>query len=94
MLSIRYICFHAKLTQTTPAVVNLRGKHRKIATEVVRLLASRFYVFPCPDREERLVATSPVLPDSYVVSTSRIPDRRMILAGYRLADLLTRIVEN
>ena len=66
MLSIRHICFNAKLTQTTPAVVNLRGEHHKIAAEVVRL-ASRVYVFPCPDREERLVAASPVLPDGYVV---------------------------
>jgi hypothetical protein len=35
---------------------------------------------------------APVLPVGYVVSASRIADRRMILAGYRLADLLTRIV--
>jgi hypothetical protein len=27
----------------------------------------------------------------YIVSASRIADRRMILAGYRLADLLTRV---
>ena len=31
-----------------------------------------------------------VLPGGYVVSASRIADRRMILAGYRLADLLAR----
>jgi hypothetical protein len=30
-----------------------------------------------------------VLPVGYVVSASRIADRRIILAGYRLADLLT-----
>ena len=34
------------------------------------------------------VAAAPVLPVGYVVSASRIADRRMILAGYRLADLL------
>jgi hypothetical protein len=27
----------------------------------------------------------------YIVNASRIADRRMILAGYRLADLLTRV---
>src|SRR6266850_3672978 len=39
-----------------------------------------------------MVAAAPVLPGGYVVSASRIADRRMILAGYRLVDLLTRIV--
>ena len=34
------------------------------------------------------VTPAPVLPAGYVVSASRIADRRMILAGYRLADLL------
>jgi hypothetical protein len=42
-----------------------------------------------------MVATAPVLPAGYVVSgRSRIADRRMVLAGYRLEDLITRIVEN
>jgi S1/P1 Nuclease len=38
-----------------------------------------------------VVAAAPVLPAGYVVSASRIADRRMILAGYRLADVLTRL---
>jgi hypothetical protein len=33
-------------------------------------------------------------PVGYVVSASRIADRRIILAGYRLADLLTWVVGN
>jgi hypothetical protein len=37
---------------------------------------------------------APVLPVGYVVNASRIADRRMILAGYRLADLLTRLLGN
>jgi S1/P1 Nuclease len=41
-----------------------------------------------------MVAGAPVLPAGYVVSGSRISDRRMMLAGYRLADLLTRVVQN
>jgi hypothetical protein len=35
-----------------------------------------------------MVAAAPVLPAGYVVSASRIADRRMILAGYRLVDLM------
>jgi S1/P1 nuclease len=38
-------------------------------------------------------AAAPLLPVGYIVSASRIADRRMILAGYRLADLLTRITQ-
>ena len=37
-----------------------------------------------------MVAGAPVLPAGYVVNASRIADRRMILAGYRLADLQMR----
>jgi hypothetical protein len=39
------------------------------------------------------VAAAPVLPAGYVVSASWIADRRMIVAGYRSADLLTRITQ-
>jgi hypothetical protein len=41
-----------------------------------------------------MVAAAPVLPVGYDVSASRIADRRIILAGYRLADLLTRLLGN
>jgi hypothetical protein len=41
-----------------------------------------------------MVAAAPVLPVGYVVSAKRIADRRAILAGYRLADLLMRVVGN
>ncbi len=40
------------------------------------------------------VAAAPALPAGYVHTASRIADRRMILAGYRLADLLRRITQN
>jgi hypothetical protein len=40
------------------------------------------------------VAAAPVLPVGYVVNASRIADRRIMLAGYRLADLLTRVTQN
>jgi len=42
----------------------------------------------------RDVQAAPVLPLGYVVTASRIADRRMILAGYRLADLLTRVMDS
>src|SRR5262249_12194527 len=38
-----------------------------------------------------MVVTAPVLPPGYVVNASRIADRRIILAGYRLVDLLKRL---
>jgi hypothetical protein len=41
-----------------------------------------------------MVAATPVFPVGYGVSASRIADRRMILAGYRLADLLMRLTES
>jgi hypothetical protein len=41
-----------------------------------------------------MVAAAPMFPVGYVVSASRIADRKMILAGYRLADLLMRIRGN
>jgi hypothetical protein len=40
------------------------------------------------------LTAAPVLPAGYVVSASRIADRRMILAGYRVADLLMRLTQN
>jgi hypothetical protein len=40
-----------------------------------------------------MVAAAPVLPAGYVASANRIADRRIILAGYRLADSLTRLFE-
>jgi hypothetical protein len=41
-----------------------------------------------------VVAAVPVLPAGYVVNASRIADRRIILAGYRLAHLFTWLLGN
>jgi hypothetical protein len=41
-----------------------------------------------------MVAAAPMLPVGYVVNASRIAERRMILAGYRLADPLWRVAGN
>ena len=45
------------------------------------------------NKECQTVATAPVLPPGYVHSASWIADRRVILAGSRLADLLTRLLK-
>src|SRR5262245_42733186 len=37
---------------------------------------------------------APMLTTGYVINASRIADRRIILAGYRLADLLIRLTES
>jgi hypothetical protein len=39
-----------------------------------------------------MVAAAPVLPTGYVVNARRIADRRIVLAGHRFADLLTKVV--
>jgi hypothetical protein len=41
-----------------------------------------------------MVAAAPVLPEGYVASARLIADRRIILAGHRLADVLMRVVSN
>jgi hypothetical protein len=43
------------------------------------------------NRDCTMLTAAPVLPVGYVVSASRIADQRMILGGYRLADLLERL---
>jgi hypothetical protein len=45
------------------------------------------------NKDCRDIQAAPVLPAGYVVSASRIADRRIILTGYRLADLLTRVLK-
>jgi len=46
------------------------------------------------NKDCQTVAEVPMLPIGYVVNASRIADRRMILTGYRLADLLTPVTRN
>jgi S1/P1 Nuclease len=43
----------------------------------------------CPE-----VSDAAVLPTRYVQLARKIADRRMVLAGYRLADLLQRLLDN
>jgi hypothetical protein len=65
-----------------------------IATKIAYRNDGRIGIPRGGNRDCTMVAAAPVLPVGYVVSASRIADRRMILAGYRLADLLKRVAGN
>jgi S1/P1 Nuclease len=64
----------------------------EIATKIAYRNDGRIGIPKGNNRDCRDVQAAPVLPVGYVVSASRIADRRIILAGYRLADLLIRVV--
>ena len=64
----------------------------EIATKIAYRNGGRIGIPRGGNLDCTMVAAAPVLPAGYVVSANRIADRRMILAGYRLADLLTRIL--
>jgi len=61
----------------------------EIATKIVYRNGGRIGIPKAGAMDCTMVAAAPVFPVGYVHSASRITDRRMILAGYRLADLLT-----
>src|SRR5262245_10493941 len=61
----------------------------EIATKIAYRNGGRFGIPKSWNKECRDVQTAPVLLAGYVVSASQIADRRVILAEYRLADLLT-----
>jgi S1/P1 nuclease len=62
----------------------------EIATKIAYRNGGRIGIPKAGNKDCSMVAAAPVLPAGYVVSASRIADRRVILAGYRLTDLLTR----
>jgi len=64
----------------------------EIATKIAYRNDGRIGIPKAANKDCATLAASPVLPAGYVVSASRIADRRMILAGYRLADVLTRLL--
>jgi hypothetical protein len=65
----------------------------EIATKIAYRNSGRIGMPRAARMDCTMVAAAPVLPVGYVVIASWIADRRMILAGYRLADLLTRITQ-
>jgi hypothetical protein len=64
----------------------------EIATKIAYRNGGRIGIPKAEAMDCTTVTATPVLPAGYVVNASRIADRRMALAGYRLADLLTRVV--
>jgi hypothetical protein len=64
----------------------------EIATKIAYRNDGRIGVPKGGNMDCTIVTAAPVLPVGYAVSASRIADRRMILAGYRLADLLTLVL--
>jgi hypothetical protein len=66
----------------------------EIATKIAYRNDGRIGIPSGGNMDCTMVTAAPVLPAGYVVGARRIADRRMILAGYRLADLLTRVTQN
>jgi hypothetical protein len=64
-----------------------------IATKIA-YLNGRLIGAPRDGNKACQTVAAPVFPVGYVVSANRIANRRMILTGYRLADVLTRVVQN
>jgi hypothetical protein len=63
----------------------------EIATKIVYRNGGQIGIPKGENKACRDVKAAPVLPVGYVHSASWIADRRVILAGYRLANLLTRL---
>ena len=67
----------------------------EIATEIAYLNGRPIGAPRDGNKDSQTVAAAPMLPVGYVVSSSRIADRKMILVGYRLADAgCKKIVES
>jgi len=66
----------------------------EIATKIAYRNGGRIGIPKGGNKDCTMIAAAAVLPAGYVVSARRIADRRMILVGYRLADLLIRVTLN
>jgi hypothetical protein len=79
---------------TTFRRLKLHHEVQKKATQKIRTGCGngRIDILGSSNMDCTMVAAAPVLPPGYVVSASRIADRRLILTGYRLANLLRRVV--
>ena len=85
----------SQLTELASTGFESWGKESyEIATKIAYRNDGRIGLSKGGNMDCAMVATAPVLPAGYVVSASRIADRRIMLAGYRLADLLTRLTQN
>jgi len=66
----------------------------EIATKIAYRNEGRIGAPRRGNKDCSIIATAPVLPVGYVSIAKHIADRRIILTGYRLADLLTRLLRN
>jgi hypothetical protein len=64
----------------------------EIATKIAYRNGGRIGIPKGGNKDCGEVQVTPLLPAGYVVNASRIADRRMMLAGYRLADLLSGLL--
>ena len=64
----------------------------EIATKITYRNGGQLGIPRGGNKDCRDVQAAPVLPVGYVGSASRIADRRIMLAGYRVADLPTRLL--
>jgi hypothetical protein len=85
----------SQLTELTSTAFEAWAKESfEIATKIAYRNGARIGIPKVGTVDCMMVAAAPVLPAGYVVSARRIADRRMMLAGCRLADLLTRLTQN
>jgi hypothetical protein len=66
----------------------------EIATKFAYRNGGRIGIPKRGNKDCREVQTAPVLPVGYVGNARRIVDRRMTIAGNRLADVITRLLGN
>ena len=84
----------SQLTKLANTVFELWAKESyEIATKITYRNGGPIGIPKAGATDCAMVAAALVLPVGYVVSASRIADRRMILAGYRLADLMKQLIE-
>ena len=76
-----------------PGFASWAKESYEIATKIAYRNGGRIGSLRSGNKDCREVQYVAALPPGYVISASRIADRRMILAGYRLAYLLTRVLK-
>jgi S1/P1 Nuclease len=85
----------SQLTELTTTDFETWAKESyEIATKIAYRNGERIGIPGRGSMDCTMVAVAPVLPVGNVAIARRIADRRMILTGYRLADLLMRLTQN
>jgi hypothetical protein len=82
------IASSSNLTRLRNQATVLRNRQEFQRSQLTELARTDFDSWA---KECAMVAAAPVLPAGYVISASWIADRRIILAGYRLAEFLIEL---